>query len=126
MASSDNGSNAATHALGPAPGPINGQTGCAYFGGATPMSNTCTTCNSVCSTSNNTATGPFCGEGIIEGDDGETCDDSHADETAGSIDPTSSCTKCHACQTTTYLANGSTCASNAQCASQNCNAGTCM
>jgi cysteine-rich repeat protein len=122
----DNGSNATTNTG--RPGPTNGGTVCNYVGGSTATSNTCTACDSVCE-STSPETGPFCGDGILQTTDGETCDNSHADETAGCGDvtngDTTGCSKCLACQSTTYLANGATCTSNNQCASLNCS-GTCM
>jgi hypothetical protein len=122
----DNGSNATTNQIVPAPGPINGQTECPYLAGSAATSNTCVTCNSVCTAKTAGATGPFCGDGVVDGEDGETCDDMHANETPGCTDPANPCTKCLACTTTNYLANGSACIHDSDCGSLNCMGGTCM
>jgi hypothetical protein len=47
-------------------------------------------------------TGPYCGDGIVDGSHGENCDDDHTDETT-TCNIYGDCTKCHACTTTVYV-----------------------
>jgi hypothetical protein len=71
---------------------------CAYKGGSATTSNPCDLCSS---TYTQITTGPFCGDGIVQSNFGETCDDGHADETT-TCPPTTGCMKCHACVTMTF------------------------
>ncbi len=84
-------------------GAKNGLTQCAYKGGTTATSNTCSLCNSICTVGSSSGTGPYCGDGTIDGDDGETCDDGHLTESqndCGYQSGAGTCSVCHSCQTT--------------------------
>jgi cysteine-rich repeat protein len=85
-------------------GANNGKLTCTYVGGTSATTNSCATCSATCASG--TGAGPFCGDGQLNGDHGETCDDSHGTEskTECPYPAATSCTACHGCATVTLPA----------------------